>query len=116
MLHPVFRAQLDGKGRPEVAQGLGEPVLGGRLPPGSSACCPVARSLCLSSQSLSIYILPDSAVSQRQLWVLFIHVCVLTALCHCQGLYGLLKFRSPCFYGHCLLKRSAIWGNDQFAF
>lgn len=78
-------------------------------------CCQVEWSVFLSSESLLIYFLQDTVVSQQQLWV-FIYSCVLRTLCHCQSLYGLLKFQSLCFYGHCLLKRSAIWGNDRFAF
>lgn len=42
--------------------------------------------------------------------------CVLRALRRGQRLYGLFKLPRLCFYGHCLLKRSAVWGNDHFAF
>lgn len=70
----------------------------------------------LSSESLLMYVLLVAAMSQGQLWV-FIYSCVCSqSLCHCQRVYGLLKSWSLCFYGHCLLKRSAVWRDDRFAF
>lgn len=89
---------------------------GGQLPPAHVKCCQAEWPVFLSSKSLLIRVLPAAAMSQQQLWV-FIYSCVRSqSLCRCQKVYGLLKFWSLCFYGHCLLRRSAVWGKDRFAF
>lgn len=63
----------------QLAQGLGGPSAWSAAVPAPVKRCQAARPVVLSSKSLLSRVLPDAAISQQQLWVLFIHACVLRA-------------------------------------
>lgn len=89
--------------------------LWGRGDPGSHAIMS-GGVVCVSLLSKSADLHPPRLGSASAATLGFTHACVLGAPCCGRGLHGLCKFRSLCFYGRCVWKRSAVWGNDQFAF
>lgn len=100
---------------PTAGEGGRASLWGGGWDPGSRAVMS-GGVVCVSLLSESADLRPPRLGSASAATLGLTHACVLGAPCRGRGLHGLCKFWSLCFYGRCVWKRSAVWGNDRFAF